>query len=155
MHFRQYTTVGLCLLFIFSTSLSLRADDGKNTILATTAYLSGNLLFTTYTLIGTINDTYVLNSLGKEISVTMLEEQINLMNGAAEQYQKVMDSDFLTNEADLISIQDFLRCSQLLKKEAEELRKLISSNYVLSAERYLDARDKAWKVVKSILQLSD
>ena len=145
-------TIALLFTIVLLSPQKIRAQNDA-VALEMIGYTSASMIYTSHELMGKLHDGFEYECLEKEEVIRELDAQINLLDGAAAQYQKVLSSDWLQDDADAKSIREIRRCCLLLKKQADALKVLVESDYNDSPEKYNDLRTESWDLIKQILQI--
>lgn len=135
---------------VFPVKLHSQYSTGGNALVKTVGAEGGIMLYNTYSLIGAMNDGYVVDAWNKDLVVSVLNEQIAMMNNISAQYQELLDAQYLTYEDSLFLVK-MKKCSQALKDEAYSLKAYVNDETTANRDEYDDARDRAWSLVSELL----
>ena len=128
---------------------------GKSTALQTLGMQGGSILYTTYELIGSIHDGMTNDTWDQKTATNILDEQVDMMKKMQNQYQELIDSEFLSDPDDSAFVVKMKKTTQLVQKEAEDLKMTITDKSDTNEAAYQDARKAAWKEIAALLGIEE
>ena len=131
------------------------ACKGKSTALETLGMQGGALLYSTYEIVGSIHDGLITETWEKETAISILDEQIGMMDKMEKQYQDLLDSRFLSDPDDSTFMVRMKKTTALIRKEAEDLRVWINDQSETNSDAYQESRKAAWKEVAELLGVGE
>lgn len=128
---------------------------GKDAALETLGMQAGIVLYNGYVVIGSINDGYVKDAWDKQTVLDLLDEQITMMNTMYDQYDKLLNSKFLSDPSDSSSVVTIMKGTNLVIKEARKLKDYVNDPSDENRDIYMDARAEAWKLIAKFLDIEE
>lgn len=145
-------------IFLSLTPVSIHAQTsckGKSTALETLGMQGGALLYSTYEIVGSIHDGLITETWEKETAVSILDEQIGMMEKLEKQYDELIDSRFLSDPDDSTFMVRMKKTTALIRKEAEDLKVWVNDQTESNSATYQDSRKAAWKEVAALLGIEE
>lgn len=149
---KNYIIITLLSISLFGAGLQAQTDKAKYTALETLGSTSAMLMYNTYFCIGSIADNYETNK-KKEDAITLLAEQVNGMKIIADNYDKLLNSGFLTDESDQVFVTKVIRCANHLQMEASSMKSYVETGSKNDVQVYSTNRDSAWDLIADMLGL--
>ncbi len=142
-----YTLLLTSLLVVNSTY----AQKGKDAALETFGSSSGLLLYNTYLALGTVSDAYAGECYKADLVKQLSQEQINSLELMVTQYNKLLESGFLTEASDKSFVTDMVVILGYLKNQAKYLNAYSESGSAEDTEKYEYNRNEAWTRISKLL----
>jgi hypothetical protein len=141
-------------VFVFATAPLCRAASDDTVLLNTLGYTTGQSILLTHMAVGTLADAYVGKAYKSEQATTFITTYFNITNGMKNQLKKLLDEGTLS-KSDSQFIQNTIGVSDLVLREANDLKGYISSGKQADAQAYDSSRKKALKEIKTLLSMKD
>jgi hypothetical protein len=148
----------LAVMFTAFSTVQLSAQTsckGKSTALETLGMQGGALVYNTYEVVGSIHDGLVTDTWEKATAVSILDEQVGMMNKLEKQYQDLIDSKFLSDPDDSAFVMRMKKTTALVRKEAEDLETYINDKTDTNEATYQESRKAAWKEIAALLGIEE
>ena len=148
------TKTFLVLLFaLVLTAAPVRAAD-NSALLTTLGYTTGQSVLVTHLAVGTLADAYVGKMYKSEQATSIVTTYINVTKGMKEHMIKLLDAGTL-DKSDAQFVQNTVDVLDLVLREGDDLRDYIGSGKQNDAQAYDSSRKKAWKEIKTLLNIKD
>lgn len=146
-------TIVVCFLSLIMSFGAAKAQtaDQKNAALETLGTASGFLSYQIFIGIGAIADGYVKEAYNAETVNTLMAEQMNSCKSINEQYQKLINSGFLTDPEDVAYVKEFMAVITLLSNEANALKTFVNNETEANNAAYQMCREQAWSALSELL----
>lgn len=133
----------IVLIFLGSRPEHLTAQSQDRAVMQTIGLQGGALVYHTYYLIDDMHNGFVNDGWDKEVVLTVLNDQSNLMTRVAAEYDTLLAAGKLasSDSAVVVRLRD---CCLLLKKEADVLAGYVNDANTENHEQYINARTDAW-----------
>lgn len=149
MNKKRFVSLGVIIAVVFALSSPAPAQN-EGLLLETIGALSAQGLYLTYTAIGTLADSFQAKAYDAKFTLQILEEYINLTNGAKGQLDKLI-SENAVEKNDAAYINKLIDTYDLLIDEANAFKNFVNTGVSKDADKFQKKRQAAWKNIADLL----
>lgn len=115
----------------------------------------GSMLYNSYISIGAIADGYVADAYDSATLVTLMDEQINMLNTSLEYANKLGSETVLGDPSDRLFVDQGTTVMNDLLSMATNLKAYATTNADEDVNAYQTARTSAWSNLETLLGLNE
>ena len=143
------------MLILSSCSLQVSAQemDPQTVMLETFGAVSGIVIYNTYIVLGTVADGFEGEVYDSATVITYIDEQVAVLQNLAEQFRKVYDARYMTDEGDQAFLLELETACNLLRDQALALTTYVIDGTDEKADAFQEKRTMAWDKIAWLLEI--
>lgn len=135
---------------LFSSVVS-HAQTGKDEALSTLGALAGADIYNTYSVLGSVWDNYMNKSYDADFTLTIANEQAQMISNITNSLVTLKNSGFLTDPSDIDYVNQIIQCMDMLGQQAQAMKSYVNEPSTGNSEAFQSARTKSWGMISKLL----
>ncbi len=136
---------------LFISTAVAQAQTGKDEALSALGALAGAEIYNTYSVLGSVWDNYMNKSYEAEFTLTIANEQAQMITNITNSLVSLKNSGFLTNPSDMDYVTQVIQCMDMLGQQAEAMKSYVNNPSTENSEAFQSARNKSWGMISKLL----